>query len=513
MPKKPENELTKDEERLLIVSAKLYTAIQEHMVCLPVTEEHKAYWLEKLTEEMHTVKTIYNKYVNSNKPPQLHPAGQHVGHEWTEARKSDQPFCWEAITLDAITHGCKQQCSNPLNIKWHPDLSAIDISTYLREIAQKHWWWTHPPPPAAVPVEDVTMDNPTPDEPALPPLLTCSHSSHCAAKGKTPVHALATPATPLPPSAGPSKSKKCHADTPESENNVNLFAVQDEEAGADANEDTPCKVGQVLVIQHIKIDHASPHPCKIPKVIHTLFDEVSTTMYTSRDSPHRPHSGPCIALGITDCKSQLKEPSTMACKSCAIKKKKCNPIADWAKPVPDYALYPIQECLDVMEWHFAKLIHLNVAMARILQVDASTIEAVTAPCPALCSQSPGNQSGSSPGLGISSLTFPSSDALSFDEDDMYGSDPDVKTISLLPFRAVPKLETNESLHNDIVSQMDRLNLNMERGTVMLSALCEVAGLDVLSILLNVPAHPSGALSPQLWEATLVASRGATDDGN
>jgi hypothetical protein len=67
--------------------------------------------------------------------------------------------------------------------------------------------------------------------------------------------------------------------------------------------------------------------------------------------------------------------------------------------------------------------------------------------------------------------------------------------------------------NDIVSQMDRLNLNMERGTAMLSALCEAAGLDVLSILLNVPAHPSGTSSPQLWAATPVASRGATDDGN
>jgi hypothetical protein len=47
MAKKPENELTKDEERLLIISAKLYAAIQECSVSLPVMEEHKAYWLEK----------------------------------------------------------------------------------------------------------------------------------------------------------------------------------------------------------------------------------------------------------------------------------------------------------------------------------------------------------------------------------------------------------------------------------------------------------------------------------
>ncbi|KAN0129090.1 hypothetical protein V8E53_013086 [Lactarius tabidus] len=315
MPKKPENELTKDEERLLIIAAKMYATIQEHTVCPPVMEEHKAYWLEKLTEEMHTVETIYDKYVNSNKPPRLHPAGQHVGHEWTEARKSDRPFCWEAITVNAITHGCKQQHSNTLNIKRHPDLSAIDISTYLREIAQKHWWWTHPPPPVAALVEDIDDEREKLKEKEVEE--DDDEERQTGKEGK------------LKQDSGLKKTR-----------------MRDEEAGADADEDTPHKADQVSVVPHIEIDHASPPPCKIPKVIHTSFDE---------------------------------EPSTVACESCAIKKKKCNPIADWPKPVPNYALYPIQECLDMMEWHFTKLIHLNVAMAGILQVDASTIEAVTAP--------------------------------------------------------------------------------------------------------------------------------------
>jgi hypothetical protein len=54
--------------------------------------------------------------------------------------------------------------------------------------------------------------------------------------------------------------------------------------------------------------------------------------------------------------------------------------------------------------------------------------------------------------------------------------------------------------DDVVAQMDRLNINMEKGTAMLSALCEAAGLDVSSILSDVPAHASGASSPQIQAA-------------
>jgi hypothetical protein len=134
------------------------------------------------------------------------------------------------------------------------------------------------------------MEDPTPEEPALPPLLTCSRSSCRAEKGKTPVHALAAPAAPPPPSAGPSKSKKHCADTPESENNDNLFTVQDEEAGTDANEDTPCKAGQASVVPHVEVNHASPPPRKMHKVVHTSFDEVGAIICTLRDTFHRPHS-------------------------------------------------------------------------------------------------------------------------------------------------------------------------------------------------------------------------------
>jgi hypothetical protein len=60
-------------------------------------------------------------------------------------------------------------------------------------------------------------------------------------------------------------------------------------------------------------------------------------------------------------------------------------------------------------------------------------------------QSPHRQACPSPPMLSDPLESPSSDVLSFDEDDMYGSDTDVKTISLVPSRAVPELDTNDPL--------------------------------------------------------------------
>ena len=43
------------------------------------------------------------------------------------------------------------------------------------------------------------------------------------------------------------------------------------------------------------------------------------------------------------------------------------------------------------------------------------------------------------------LESPSSDAMSFNKDDMYGSDSEVETISLRPFRAEQHMNTNNSM--------------------------------------------------------------------
>jgi hypothetical protein len=51
MPRKPESELTGDECKLLIISAKLFSVLKEYTAHLPMSIEHKAYWAEKLSEE------------------------------------------------------------------------------------------------------------------------------------------------------------------------------------------------------------------------------------------------------------------------------------------------------------------------------------------------------------------------------------------------------------------------------------------------------------------------------
>jgi hypothetical protein len=66
---------------------------------------------------------------------------------------------------------------------------------------------------------------------------------------------------------------------------------------------------------------------------------------------------------------------------------------------------PIQERLDLMEWHFSKVVGLLIVMARGQQIDPDTIAEVTAPPPLPRSISQSGQSGLSPSVGISSLAL------------------------------------------------------------------------------------------------------------
>ncbi|KAN0141127.1 hypothetical protein V8E53_000883 [Lactarius tabidus] len=386
MPPKPDNELTGDERKLLIISAKLFAALREYALHPPVTDEQHAYWLEKIRQEMHVVQNIYGKYSPTGKHPRLHPAGQLFGQEWTQSQRNKRPFNWSGLTIDAVLDGCAKTRAIPLNTQWHPHLTAADISEYLREIAQKNWWWTHLPPTPAALSDDVTMEDPPLQDVPLPPLPPAhSRSRRLAAKGKAPAEAPAAPSAPsglAQQSGSTSKGKKRRVATPESESNGDdLFSAEVEDAAADGDDDTPRKAGQPSVVPRVAVEHPSPPspsspPRKIRKVIHIGM------------------------LDVPQCTSQTKDPSTVAC---------------FPKILPlvfrgffGYLLLlkdPIQERLDLMEWHFSKVVGLLIVMARGQQIDPDTIAEVTAPPPLPRSISPSGQSGLSPSVGVSSLAL------------------------------------------------------------------------------------------------------------
>jgi hypothetical protein len=96
------------------------------------------------------------------------------------------------------------------------------------------------------------------------------------------------------------------------------------------------------------------------------------------------------------------------------------------------------------------------------------------------------------------LDSPSSDSKSFDEDDMYGSDSDVETISMKPSsneqdrsptgHMVCTLfchRLGSSLYlmqdNDTSSELDSLEMDVKDLSIMVKALCEVQGIDVSAI--------------------------------
>ncbi|KAH9032366.1 hypothetical protein EDB83DRAFT_2319126 [Lactarius deliciosus] len=80
----------------------------------------------------------------------------------------------------------------------------------------------------------------------------------------------------------------------------------------------------------------------------------------------------------------------------------------------------------------------------------------------------------------------SSDAQSFDEDDMYGSDSNVETISLQPDSVEPFSDntssTNEGVEEaGLVSETEELCTDLREVLLMVRALCETEGIDVSDI--------------------------------
>src|ERR1700761_7919749 len=93
------------------------------------------------------------------------------------------------------------------------------------------------------------------------------------------------------------------------------------------------------------------------------------------------------------------------------------------------------------------------------------------------------------------LDSPTSDTRSFDEDDMYGSDSDVETISLKHPCKAPTTGSDAPLvcpdwltffcflhfiqDMEVHLQLERLEIDMGRAAAMVEALCNAEGIDPL----------------------------------
>jgi len=109
------------------------------------------------------------------------------------------------------------------------------------------------------------------------------------------------------------------------------------------------------------------------------------------------------------------------------------------------------------------------------------------------------------------LDSPTSDTRSFDEDDMYGSDSDVETISLKCPCEAPATESDASLvcpdwltffcflhfiqDMEVHLQLESLEIGMSRATAMLEALCNAEGIDPMSSSTEAECTVSALLQP------------------
>jgi hypothetical protein len=118
------------------------------------------------------------------------------------------------------------------------------------------------------------------------------------------------------------------------------------------------------------------------------------------------------------------------------------------------------------------------------------------------------------------LDSTSDDEQSFDEEDMFGSDPDAETISL-GFKSNKKKQSfdediigiiisgylvQECLRliqdGDLIPQFEGMSMDLRNISAMMDALCEAEGIDVSSITGDMKDH---SLSPSTLYSTLETS--------
>ncbi|KAF8258003.1 hypothetical protein EI94DRAFT_1708412 [Lactarius quietus] len=231
MPKKPVEELTKDELKLLVCMENLPSLHQQW------------YWDDNICEELM------------------------MGTQWGTTEKAGTPPDWTGLTLEVVTQSCDLQASKAPT--WHQDLFALDLMPYLQDIPPKKQWWNFPPPPTT-PDEDVNMEesprdaSPAPPSPPIPPA-----SQKHTVKGK----AWAVP-PPLPPDEyGPPQTHHTRA-RKRSTVLPDLDGPADMSSEGEVDKDTPTH--PVLPQGLLHVDVEGPSPSVLPRPLARIHELANT---------------------------------------------------------------------------------------------------------------------------------------------------------------------------------------------------------------------------------------------
>ncbi|KAH9020696.1 hypothetical protein EDB85DRAFT_2152941 [Lactarius pseudohatsudake] len=138
MARKPPSELTQNEIKLLKIAAKFLSAMKhiEEVVASPAELDNMEAYVQA---ELNSINTIFMAYTGTMKMPRIHPILQALGKEWKEAGEEDRFPDWFLLYSENITPLCEQvQVENP---DWHPDLSSVDLVSYMSNVRPSEMWW------------------------------------------------------------------------------------------------------------------------------------------------------------------------------------------------------------------------------------------------------------------------------------------------------------------------------------------------------------------------------------
>ncbi|KAH9010408.1 hypothetical protein EDB85DRAFT_1902074 [Lactarius pseudohatsudake] len=300
MARKPPSELTQNEIKLLKIAAKFLSAMKhiEEVVASPV--------------ELDNMEV----YVQAELMPRIHPILQALGKEWKEAGEEDRFPDWFLLYSENITPLCEQvQVEHP---DWHPDLSSVDLVSYMSNVRPSEMWWLREvanwPQPSHPSVDAIpSQAMPPPPPPPLPP-------------PPLPPPSAPPPQDPPPPTHNTRGKGKTRASDPDPLANIPSkppYGLRTRVKKRPATPDDP--VGgstQMSGVPRVEVEQVSPpRPTQCQRT-----DSGAIIAYGKNQC------GPCDKSGKAMCMAQANKRS-ITCVCCAFKHKVCEPPASWALPL------------------------------------------------------------------------------------------------------------------------------------------------------------------------------------